>query len=158
LKRRLRSKVDSTDIAQMAWASFFRVLPDHRFDTPEHLVAFLTSITRNKFNETLRRFLGTQARDIRREQSLGEDAADNPEMMSTDRPEERTLARDTWQEWLDRCNSGERLLLIWVREGCSHAEIADRLNARLGTTMLDEKSVRQALRALRSRLQHAASA
>ena len=78
LNARLRSKFDSLDFVQLVWKSFFRLRESaDRFQRPQHLVAFLASMARNKVGMEACRQLMTQQYDIRREvplnRSLGED-------------------------------------------------------------------------------------
>src|ERR1700722_12229829 len=49
LSHKVRSKFDSLDFVQYVWASFFAEPAQQRvFESPEHLVRFLTKLARNK--------------------------------------------------------------------------------------------------------------
>ena len=70
LHRRLRSRFDSQDFVQAAWASFFTDLPDaSRLNSPAALVQFLTTVARHKVVAETRRQRGPR-RSIQRQRSL----------------------------------------------------------------------------------------
>jgi RNA polymerase sigma factor (sigma-70 family) len=70
LHHRLRSRFDSQDFAQAAWASFFSELPDaSQLDSPAALVSFLTTVARHKVIVEHRRQRGPE-RNIKRQRRL----------------------------------------------------------------------------------------
>jgi RNA polymerase sigma factor (sigma-70 family) len=84
LDRRLRCKLDSQDIVQSVWHSFFRHPTNlKRFDRAAQLVGFLAKLAEHKVAEHARRYLRAK-RDIRREQSLAETLAAGKEALPCD--------------------------------------------------------------------------
>src|SRR6266542_5730941 len=72
LNRRLCSKCDPEDIAQLVWLDFFRnVLPHVAVEGPTHLHALLARIARNKARKVNRAFLERARRNVGREIRLG---------------------------------------------------------------------------------------
>ena len=64
LNRKMRSKVDSQDLSQAVWASFFGHLDAiSQFDQPDALVAFLIRVATNKTIDECRRRLMTEKHD-----------------------------------------------------------------------------------------------
>jgi RNA polymerase sigma factor (sigma-70 family) len=84
LSPRLRSKLDSQDVAQTLWASLLlRRNELDRLKTPEELIAYLARATKNKVIDAARHF-GRQKCDISLEQSLNQ-----PVCGDADRPNQR---------------------------------------------------------------------
>jgi RNA polymerase sigma factor (sigma-70 family) len=148
LSKQLRPKYDSQDFTQAVWASFF-ALPaqDCNFASPEALVAFLTRMARNKVTSAVRQRLITTKYNVNREQSLNGSAAfllaDQPAPLP--RPSECVAAEDTWERLLAAAPEPRRRILIMLRQGKSHREIA----AVMG---IDEKTIRRLLERLRTNL------
>lgn len=68
--RRLRSKVDSSDVVQETFLRAHLEFPEFRGIAEEEFVAWLRRILGSQVARTVRRFLGTQARDVRLEEEI----------------------------------------------------------------------------------------
>ena len=139
LSSRIRSKFDSTDFEQSVWATFFKCrgrLPE--FETPQHLINFLTQIAEHKLIDEHRRRLGTQTRNVQREVPPGSEFV---EMNSSEaRPSEYVRADDLLQRMLTG-NLPERFRRIVELRlgGATHREIAHVLE-------VDPKTIQRMLR------------
>src|SRR5690606_6200022 len=73
LPTKVRSKLDSQDLAQTLWASILLKRTDlTRMKTPEQLIAFLARSARNRVVDVTRRYTGAQNYDIQPEQARDE--------------------------------------------------------------------------------------
>lgn len=127
LDKKLRAKLDSADLAQAVWASFF-IQPNHDFTfaTSEELVAFLASIAHNKLVDVLRQRYRTRKYNINREQSLYGSATDHS-MEVTDphpSPSQIVSVEDRWERLLAEQTPRDRLILQLLRQGHTHEETA----------------------------------
>src|SRR5262245_6977784 len=68
--RRLRGKVDASDLVQESFLEAHRDFGQLRGQTEAELVAWLRQILATNLANTIRRYLGTQRRDVRLEQQL----------------------------------------------------------------------------------------
>lgn len=139
LNKHIRSKFDSLDIAQDVWASFFAEIPEKRqFESPEHLMAFLTTLAKNKVVDTTRHTLMTQKRNPNREQSLDDsqrfDKANLAGPQAT--PSQIVMSQEEWSAFLRRQPLVYRRVFILMVEGKTATEIADELH-------IDAKTVRR---------------
>ena len=128
LHKQLRPKFDSCDIAQDVWASFFADDPGTRvFETPQHLMSYLTTLARNKVADVTRRKLMTKKRNVNREQSLDDshriDKNNVPGPVPT--PSQIVMKQEEWGEFLRTVPPVYRHILNLVREGKNGREIAD---------------------------------
>lgn len=73
LDRRLRGKVDESDVVQDVFLEAHRAFGGFQGSTEQELVGWLQKIFTCRLADQLRRFLGTQCRDVRLEQQI-EDA------------------------------------------------------------------------------------
>ena len=71
--RRLRVKADQSDIVQESFLSAHRYFPQFRGTEEAQFVAWLREILAGTLANQVRRYLGTQARDIRMEEGLAAD-------------------------------------------------------------------------------------
>jgi RNA polymerase sigma-70 factor (ECF subfamily) len=142
LPLRMRSKFDSVDVVQSVWLHLLRGLhrSGRRFESADHLRAFLVLVTRHRLCDRVRR----DRRAQEREEPL---AAGAPDAHATagPRPSEVAVAEDLWQRMLALCPPEHRPVLHLRREGLRLEEIAAR-------TGLHEGSVRRILRRLARRL------
>jgi len=143
LPRQLRAKLDSIDVVQSVWV---HLLPGFReaswrFASPEQLLAFLVTVTRNRLTDRVRHF----HRAIERERPLKGADADGLAMTGQPRPSEVAQANDLWDRMLALCPPEHHELLRLRRQGLQLAEIAAR-------TGLHEGSVRRILRKLARQL------
>lgn len=67
LGRRIRIRVDSQDIAQAIWKSFFELAETQPIDSPQQLVAILAAMSLNKLSDAYRRHLVAKPRAMSRE-------------------------------------------------------------------------------------------
>lgn len=143
LSPRLRSKFDSEDVVQSAWADILRGFRDEgwRFTDREHLRAYLASVTHNHLVSSCRRFVAR----IEQEQPLEGDEQPGLPPSPQPRPSELAQADDLWQLLVGLCPPAHRELLRLRRQGLPLAEIAAR-------TGLHESSVRRILYGLARRL------
>jgi RNA polymerase sigma-70 factor (ECF subfamily) len=143
LTPRLRSKFDSMDVVQSAWADVLKgfYAEGWRFNDRDHLRAYLARVTYNHFAKNCRQ----NSRAMRFEQPLvlGESEALPP--ADQPRPSELAQADELWELLLELCPPAHRELLRLKRQGFSLADIAER-------TGLHESSVRRILYDLARRL------
>src|SRR5438067_2760232 len=105
LNRNLRPKFDSLDFVQDIWASFFTDLPRGRsFRSPAELVAFLTSLARNKVVDAVRHRLQGQKYNVNREQALEDLFEDDRTALVAQQPtpSEVAMGREEWERLLQR--------------------------------------------------------
>jgi RNA polymerase sigma factor (sigma-70 family) len=137
LHRRLRRLFDSQDFAQDVWASFFTNPPNKNvFKSPQHFIAFLQGMARNKTMEVMRSRLQGRARNLNcEERSLDEE--DSTNLLSPNpSPSTVAMSREEWARLLGGLPRLHRHILIRRREGQSYEQIA----AELG---LSERTVRR---------------
>jgi len=68
--RRLQTKIDTADVVQDTYLDVHRSFSNFRGSSEKEFVAWLRSIFATRLSMLLRRYLGTQGRDLRREQGL----------------------------------------------------------------------------------------
>jgi RNA polymerase sigma-70 factor (ECF subfamily) len=147
LARRLRRQFDSVDFLQAVWASFFTCDQSRFvFKRPEDLMAFLATVARAKVIEAFRAHLQSRKHDAARELPLEALSASIPELATSEpTPSQQAAA----QEQLERLQHGlpERhvQILELLRSGCSHAEIARRLE-------VSERTIHRLLQVLQRRV------
>lgn len=71
--RRLRTKVDESDVVQESFLNAHRYFPNFRGTEEAQFVAWLREILAGTIANQIRRYVGTQARDIRMEEGLAAD-------------------------------------------------------------------------------------
>jgi RNA polymerase sigma factor (sigma-70 family) len=143
----LRPRYDSIDFQQDVWASFFAQLAEHhRFDDPSALIAYLSRLAQNKVLMEQRRGLAAK-RDVWRDRAMQPQAAAG-ETMTEVQPDPRAhtpslwmMADERWEQMLAAQPPLKRRMLLMLREGCSHGEVA----AQLG---LHPKAIQRVLRRL----------
>jgi RNA polymerase sigma factor (sigma-70 family) len=142
LHPRLRAQFDSIDFVQDVWASFFAdAVRDRDFDSPAALAGFLEQMARNKVIDAGRQQRGTQKRDLDRQRSLADAgaarAADVARPQPT--PSQFVMAEEEWERLLAQAPEHHRRILVLLRQGHTHAEVAQKL----GTTT---KTIQRLLR------------
>jgi RNA polymerase sigma factor (sigma-70 family) len=144
LSTKLRAKLDSMDLAQDVWASFF-VDARHQFDfeRPEDLIAFLAKLAQNKLVDTLRQRCRTQKYNINREHPLEGSAAGEAGNVADRRPtpSQVAIAQEKWEQLLHGQPPRSQRILLLLREGHTHQEVARQVG-------VNEKTVRRLLRKL----------
>jgi RNA polymerase sigma-70 factor (ECF subfamily) len=68
--RRLQTKIDTADVVQDTYLDAHRSFKSFRGSSEKEFVAWLRSIFATRLSMLLRHYLGTQGRDLRREQGL----------------------------------------------------------------------------------------
>src|SRR5262249_46024260 len=129
LDRKLRSKFDSLDFMQDVWASFFAQRPpENAFASPQALFAFLATLARNTVVEAVRqRFVGKKY-NINRECSLEDSEGGRGQRAAHQAtPSEIVVAQEEWDRLLDRRSPEQQQILVMLRLGYTHAEIAGKL-------------------------------
>jgi RNA polymerase sigma-70 factor (ECF subfamily) len=144
LDMRLRVKLDSEDLSQLVWASFFRY-PERmeRFSKTQQLVHFLSAVARNKVIEGVRKYWQTQKHDISREISLLDSRA--PISITEHRiksPSQLAIAKERFERMIDGLSHRNQQIICLRIAGASYVQIA----ADLG---LHERTVRKVVAQLK---------
>jgi RNA polymerase sigma-70 factor (ECF subfamily) len=130
LSKQLRSKYDSLDFEQDVWKSFFSNLPAAALlQSPSDLVAHLTRVAQNKVADAIRRQLGTQKRNLNREQALDTQGPGATELAAASQPtpSEVVSRGEQWDKLLENQPKVYRRVLVLAREGKDVSEIASEL-------------------------------
>jgi RNA polymerase sigma factor (sigma-70 family) len=136
LNKKVRSKFDSTDFAQDVWASFFaRPVESRVFDSPENLLAFLTTLAKNKVTDAIRQHLTVQRYDVHREQSLDDSRVLKKENIAARQPTPSYIAmtKEEWNVFLRKQPLVYRRVFILLREGHTHEQIGTELGISVRT-------------------------
>jgi len=144
LDMKLRVKLDSEDLSQLVWASFFRY-PERmeRFSQTQQLVHFLSAVARNKVIEGVRKYWQTQKYDISREISLVDSRA--PISITERRiksPSQVAIAKERFERMIAGLSRRNQRILCLRIAGASYVQIA----ADLG---LHERTVRKVVAELK---------
>ena len=135
-----RALLDSQDIEQSAWGSFFaRLIHLRGRQTPEDLLRLLKIVAHNKTVEKNRHF-ERQKNDRRGVQSLEQlGAVDEEQLVSREPgPQQAAMAEEWWDRLLEGQPDHYRQILLLLRQGYTRAEVAQMLR-------LNEKTVRRVL-------------
>jgi RNA polymerase sigma-70 factor (ECF subfamily) len=146
IEGRLRGKFDPSDIVQQTLLEAHRDLPQFRGRTAAELAAWLRGILAHMLVHEVRRYGGTQRRDVGREVSLGAVLAESssrlgsalaapgpsPSALAGQHEDELRLA-----EALARLPEDYReVILLRNLEGLSHEEVAHRMGRRVGAVRM----------------------
>jgi RNA polymerase sigma factor (sigma-70 family) len=156
LPTKVRSKLDSQDLAQTLWASILLKRTDlTRMKTPEQLIAFLARSARNRVVDVTRRYMGAQKYDVRREQTLdnghthpqsGRSAASESAFTTRDpSPSQFASLRERWNQILLTCSPREREILQLRLQGATFDDISRKLD-------INQATARRAIQRLIDRL------
>jgi RNA polymerase sigma-70 factor (ECF subfamily) len=139
----LRTKFDSMDVVQSAWADLLEAYraKGWQFEDRDHLRAFLAKVTYNHFFLQYRR----NGPALRRERPLLVDESPGSPSCHQPRPSQIVEADELWETILDACPPTHREILRFKRQGLPLAEIA-------AMTGLHESSVRRIIYDLARRL------
>jgi RNA polymerase sigma-70 factor (ECF subfamily) len=148
LPRALRSSFDSVDFVQDVWASFYRA-QEHEFESPEHLIAFLTRVAHNKVIDAARDRLLSRKRDASREEplahlDLGQEGQKVFAREAT--PSQTAISRELWTKMLAGQPPAYRQVLVLLREGRTQADVAGALRLNRKTV---QRIVQRALEKIR---------
>ena len=123
---RLRAVLDSMDVCQSVFGSFFvrAASGAYDLDRPEQLTGLLAAIARNKLAAQVRR-QAADRRDYRRNGTAGLDHNALPAAVPT--PSRDAEVNDLLVAVRDRLTPEERCLADLREQGCEWGEIAERL-------------------------------
>lgn len=147
LRHDLRSIFDSDDFVQETWRDFFaQGMKDAHFANADELSAFLATIAKRKVIMSQRQWLTSQRRSLHKQQSLAD--LEDPEASSppdpAPLPEETASQKEEVNRVLDQLANRNRLIVLLLWEGYTHAEVSKEL----GVT---EKTVQRVLFRIRER-------
>lgn len=150
LPRILRTKFDSMDFVQTVWASIFvgGAVDPTRFESREHLLAYLMGVAGNKVRQEYRRRTCSRRYDVRREEPLyvRRSGRDEPREVASAEPSasEDFRGRERMEGLLRGRTEKEREILRLRHQGLTFEEIALR-------TGLNERTARRLIEELRRR-------
>lgn len=130
LPQTLRSKFDSLDFVHDVWASFLAKPADAgRFGTIEGLTAFLNRMARNKVTDAVRQRLMTKKHDANRDVPLAAPGRETAGLPANGDPtaSQWVMAEEQWQRLLAEQPPVHQRMLVLLREGHTHVEIAAQL-------------------------------
>jgi RNA polymerase sigma-70 factor (ECF subfamily) len=139
--RRLRSKIDAADLVQATFLEAHRHFARFEGTTETELVGWLRSILATNLAHLLRRYLGTQRRDVRLERQLVLDldqssrilgqavlAPQSSPSQQAARREQAVLLADALQRLPD---DYREVIILRQLEGLSFPEVAERMDRSL---------------------------
>lgn len=146
LDSRFRGKFDASDIVQQTLLEACRALPQFRGDTEAELRAWLRQILAHVLAHEIRRYHGTQQRDVDREVSLDQALAQSSQRLGdmlaapgsspsqqAARNEQEVLLADV----LARLPEDYREVIILRNfEGLPHEEVARRMGRNVGAVRM----------------------
>ena len=144
MRRRMRQRYDSLDLAQLVWASVL-IAPERlaQMQSPEQFVRYLAGVARNKVAHEGRRMQSLK-NDIWRQVQL-HDACEvaGPHPVSRDpTPSAAAIGQERYEQLVDRPLERDRQIVELRSEGHTFNEIADRLN-------IDERTARKVITRLK---------
>ena len=157
--RRLRGKLDPSDLVQEAFLEAHRDFAQFRGATEAELLAWLRQVLVRNLANQVRRYLGTQGRDVRLERELSREVEESSAALGRalaapgSSPSDRAARREQSVRLADALEQlpGDYRAVIVLRhlEGLAFPEVA----ARLGRTVESVKKVwARALARLRGQL------
>ena len=141
LHRSIRSKFDSIDFVQAVWASFLIVFEDiSKFESAEHLIAYLASMARNKVLDEVRRRTRTEKYDVNRERSIDSPSISPGTFLIHNQPSPSQVAmvNELWERMLGGQPERYQRILELRRDGQTHDQIAKQLG-------INERTVRRVI-------------
>ncbi len=146
LPRRLRPGFDSLDFVQDVWVSFFAELPAKTPVASPDVVPYLARMARNKVLTALRRRRALKG-DVGREMPLVVTNDDGEELeLALPAPgptaSQLVFAEEVWERLLRGKTPVQQRILILLRQGFTHAEIAQELGI---STKTAQRLARKAL-------------
>jgi RNA polymerase sigma factor (sigma-70 family) len=142
LHQKLRAQFDSVDFVQDVWASFFAQQGRQAsFESPEALIGFLSNMAYHKVIDAFRHNVQTKKRDVDRDTPLDKvvNTQDGRLAGRQPTPSQVAVAKEQWDQLLDRVPEHYRPILTLLREGNTREEIARKLG-------INEKTVHRVLR------------
>jgi RNA polymerase sigma factor (sigma-70 family) len=141
LDREMRARLDSQDLVQAVWKSFFT--DRDRMEaivSPQQLIAFLASMARNKVIDEFRRNIRTSKRDIEREDGEIRNEKLDYQRGRDPTPSQVAIARERWSSMLaERSNLHQQIIRLRL-SGASFEAIATQLeiNERTARRVIDQ--------------------
>jgi RNA polymerase sigma-70 factor, ECF subfamily len=142
LESRFQAKFDPSDIAQQAMLEAVKAFPQFRGNTEAELTAWLRQILAHALAHEIRRYAGTQKRDLDREVSFDQEFAQTSQRLENilaatgTSPTGNAARRDDQillASILEKLPEDYReVLLLRHFEGLSHDEVARRMNRNPG--------------------------
>jgi len=136
--RRLQGKVDPADVVQEVFLEVHRQFPNFRGETEAEFLAWMRKILAGQLALVMRKFLGTQARDVMLEQQLEAQVDRSSQMLdgalaaSISTPSQRASRKEQallLSQALDRLSEDYREVIILRHlEGLSFDEVAKRMD------------------------------
>ncbi|QEH33351.1 RNA polymerase sigma factor [Aquisphaera giovannonii] len=145
LPRVLRTRLDSLDLLQSVWGSFFRHIRDGDDDIEgeQNLVTLLAWAARNKVVDQQRHAM-TLKHDVRRERSVDRAVIDDRAFEVNESPSRAAEAKEAYERLMAGLPEGRRAVLEMKVAGYSCREVAERLG-------LSERTVQRIVEGLRNR-------
>jgi RNA polymerase sigma factor (sigma-70 family) len=149
LHRKLRTQFDSVDFVQGVWASFFAMPRDafQQFDTPQALQTYLAEMASHKVIDAFRQRFRTMKNNANGERSLDGSVAGQAHALPARQPTPSQVAsaREEWDRLLQGKPAHQQKILLLLRQGKTHEEIAREL-------AVNERTVRRLLDRMRKTL------
>src|SRR6185503_6903092 len=139
LSQEMRSKFDSIDFVQTVWASFFgHSSVTGTFERPEELIAYLTTLARNKVIDEFRRRMQGAKYNIKRERPLEDMNGFGAHAVAARQPSpsDVAIAREMWSQLVCAQPAHYQRMIQLRFEGASYVEIASELG-------VNERTVRR---------------
>ena len=146
LGRHLQAKTDPSDVVQVALLEAVRGLEQFRGGTEAEFLAWLRQVLTNAIRHEARRFAGTVARDLAREESLERELEsssarldallagdDTSPSVGAQRAEARVELAALLAQLPDEYRD---VLVLRHLEGLSHEEIAERMSRSVGAVRM----------------------
>jgi RNA polymerase sigma-70 factor, ECF subfamily len=146
LDRQFQGKFDASDVVQQTLLEACRDLPKFRGGTEGELLAWLRQVLAHVIAHEIRRYRGTQQRDVAREVSLERSLAESSQRLgdmlaaSGSSPSQQAVRHEQevlLAEVLARLPDDYREVLILRNlEGLSHEEVAQRMGRGVGAVRM----------------------
>jgi RNA polymerase sigma-70 factor (ECF subfamily) len=146
LGRHLQAKSDPSDVVQIALLEAVRALGQFRGGTEEEFLAWLRQVLANAIRHEARRYTGTAARDVAREESLDRELAESSARLDAGLvaagadPSARVERAETRLELaalLARLPEEYRdVIVLRNLEGLSHEQVAERMGRSVGAVRM----------------------
>ena len=143
---RLGAKLDASDVVQQTMLEAVRALPQYRGKTEAEMLAWLRQVLAHVLGHEIRRYRGTQQRDLGREvsleQSLAQSATRLRDMMVAPgtSPSGRAVRHEQevlLAEVLSRLPADYREVIVLRNlQGLDHEEVAKRMDRSSGTVRM----------------------
>jgi RNA polymerase sigma-70 factor (ECF subfamily) len=139
--RRLRSKVDPSDLVQEAFLEAHRDFPQFRGSSEGELVAWLRRILVTNLANVVRHYVGTQGRDVRMETDLAREVEDSSRMLERglvaggSSPSQRAARREQSVLLADALHAllpdYREVIILRNLEGLTFPQVAERMGRSL---------------------------